>query len=80
MLVGARAEYEGLRIDPQFPRKFNRVKVLRQFRAALFEIEMQRDAKADEISVELDGNPLCGNLIPIQCPGSRHEIKASIPG
>jgi len=75
MLIGARAEYDGLRVDPQLPEKWNRVKAVRRFRDTVFEIEIRKDTNADGMHVELDGKRLRDNLIPVQRPGSRHEVR-----
>lgn len=77
-LLGVRAEPGGLRLDPQLPRAWRRARVWRCFRDAEFEIVIRRDRRARKPRVVLDGQPLDGNLVPLQPAGSRHRVTVTI--
>jgi cellobionic acid phosphorylase len=78
-LAGARGERGGLRIDPQLPSTWKRMKLTRHFRGATFDIAMRRKSGLGEVEVHLDGEKLASNLIPPQRKGSRHEVKVMLP-
>ena len=78
-LLGVRGEFDGLRIDPQLPRKWDKVEVWRKFRGAEFNIAMRKTRGVRKIEVILDGKPLPGNLIPIQKPGGVHTVEVRLP-
>jgi len=78
MLMGVRAELDGLRIDPQLPRKWGKAQVTRKWRGATFEIEITNTGRRSKPDVRLDGEKLGDNLIPVQRKGSTHTILARI--
>ncbi|MDD5200863.1 MAG: hypothetical protein PHC88_13790 [Terrimicrobiaceae bacterium] len=78
-LLGVRAEFDGLRIDPQLPKKWNGAVVWRQFRGAQFHINIQRRPAIRHVQVILDGRLLPDNLIPIQKVGSEHSVQVLVP-
>lgn len=60
-LIGVRAEYDGLKIDPNIPAEWDCVEVTREFRGAVYKIFIKRTGRK---SVVADGNVLDANLIP----------------
>jgi cellobionic acid phosphorylase len=79
MLLGARAELDGLRLDPQLPSAWPGAKLTRRWRGAEFEIAIEREKGIKEPRVFLDGNRLMENLVPIQGAGSRHQVRVLVP-
>lgn len=79
-LLGLRAELDGLRIDPQLPTAWSGAHATRRFRGAEFVVEITRDPAARTLSVNLDGKPMNGNLVPPQKRGSRHTLTVTVPG
>ncbi len=78
-LLGVRAEWEGLRIDPQLPAGWKHARVQRTFRGARYDITIVRAARADRVQVQLNGAELPDNLIPVQKSGSRNEVRVTVP-
>jgi cellobionic acid phosphorylase len=79
MLMGIRAEFGGLRIDPQLPKAWKSAKAWRRFRGADFDIDIRRSAKARRTEIKLDGVTIHGDLIPVEAFGSRHTVEVTIP-
>ncbi len=75
-ILGARAEYGGLRIDPNLPEGWKQAKLTRPFRGDTFAITIESDGKpgAAVQSITLDGEPIEGTLITPLGDGQRHEV------
>lgn len=72
-ILGVRASYEGLVIDPCLPSAWKGARVTRVFREAVYEIEMQ---KGEMPSMTVDGEKVEGNLIPYEQFGKGvHRVK-----
>ncbi len=78
-LMGVRSEVNGIRVDPQLPKDWPSVKVIRRWRGATFTIDMVRDASVSAIEVTLDGSPLADRLIPVPEEGSEHQVHVRLP-
>ena len=76
-ILGIRATYEGLLIDPCIPREWPGYKARRVFRKAAYNIEVvnSRDGSGDIRCVELDGKKQKSNLIPDLSDNKTHEVK-----
>jgi len=69
-ILGIRAEYEGLRIDPVIPAKWKGFTVTRRFRGNTYQIEV-RNPKGNQRGVRrllVDGEQLASNILPICAP------------
>jgi len=66
-ILGVRAEYNGLRIDPCIPKGWNGFKVTRRFRGSTFQIEVHNNNHVSKgiKKVTLDGKLVVGNLIQV---------------
>lgn len=79
MLLGVRAELDGLRLDPRLPSRWKRARVWRRWRDADFDIAIARRRGVKSVTVWLDGERLRDNLIPVQPAGSKHEVRVDLP-
>lgn len=79
-VYGARADFNGLKIDPCFPQAFNNAKMIRNFRGASYDIEFKRikDKHHQKIQIEADGKVITSGLLPIYAEGTSHSIKCLI--
>ena len=77
-LLGARRDYEGLRIDPCLPKHWKRCRIIRPFRGATYDIEIlnPRGLEKGIVSLEVDGRPIEGNLIRPHQDGKIHKVRA----
>jgi len=79
-ILGARAEYGGLRIDPHLPQGFTPCSLQRPFRGATYEITFE-GASGDGsrvAAIEVDGRLLEGTLLPLPRPGQRISVKVTL--
>jgi len=79
-LLGARRDYEGLRIDPCLPRHRGRCRIIRPFRGAVYNIEILNPHRLERgvVSLEVDGRPITGNLITPHQDGKTHRVRAML--
>jgi cellobiose phosphorylase len=77
-LVGVKRDYEGLRIEPCIPSKWDKVKIRRPFRGAVYEVEISNPKHVESgiKSLTLEGKPIEGNLIKPQKPRKKpYKVK-----
>jgi cellobiose phosphorylase len=83
-ILGIRAEFDGLRIDPVLPAGWPGFTATRRFRGATYEISVRNPARISGRVGELtvDGTPVRGTLMPPAPPGAvvRVEAVVAIPG
>ena len=70
-LIGVRADFDGLLIDPRLPDGWDNVKITRAFRNAVYSIEIKR---GNEKAVVVDGKAIDKNVIPVFDDGKKHEV------
>lgn len=76
-LLGARRDYDGLRIDPCIPKRWKKAKIKRPFRGAIYDITIH-NPKGKEKGVKqvwVDGEPIDGDLIYPHSDGKTHHVK-----
>ena len=79
-ILGIQPTYDGLRIDPCTPAVWDGFRVRREFRGAVYEIEVHNP---DHVSkgvrrVTVDGQQIKGNLVPILAGGQTHRVEVVI--
>jgi cellobiose phosphorylase len=76
-MMGVRPDYNGLTIDPCLPSKWRRCSIVRPFRGALYEINIENpegvQRGVEEITV--DGKKIDGNTIAPFSDGKLHIVK-----
>lgn len=78
-LFGLRSEADGLRIDPQLPPGWQKVRVLRRWRGSTFDVTIERQAGVSSMRTVMDGTELSDHLVPPQVSGSRHTVTVTLP-
>ncbi len=73
-IIGVRAEFDGLLIEPQFPECWDHVEVKRTFRGAVYNIKIDRTG---EKSIVADGVSYADKLPAFQ-DGKEHEVYVTI--
>jgi len=76
-ILGARRNFDGLRIDPCIPKKWKKCAIRRPFRGDIYDIEIE-NPKGKEFgvkSVVVDGEEIDGNLIIPFGDGKTHKVK-----
>ena len=64
-LLGIRPTFEGLQIAPVVPESWDRFQVSRHFRGVTYEINVQRIGPGNETHLEVNGETLAGNIVPL---------------
>ncbi len=65
-LIGIQADYDGLRVNPNFPKEWQIIRLQRFFRGRTFHIEIEtvRSAREEKCTIFVDGSEIPGDLIP----------------
>jgi cellobiose phosphorylase len=76
-ILGIRPIYEGLQVNPCIPAKWDSFKVTREFRKAIYQIEVKNpDHVCKGIkSVKVDGKEIAGNVVPVFGDGRMHQVE-----
>jgi len=79
-IFGARADYDGLRIDPCLPRDWTEARIERTFRGSVYNIRItkRKGICRGTTRVRLDGRVLPGNLIPPDAKPGSHTVEVCI--
>jgi cellobiose phosphorylase len=68
-ILGIRPTYQGLKIAPVIPDDWQGFEVTRVFRDTLYKINVTRQGPGNNILLLIDGNPIDGDIIPINTKG-----------
>jgi cellobiose phosphorylase len=76
-VLGARRDFDGLRVDPCIPSHWKKCSIKRPFRNATYEIDIE-NPKGKEHGVKevyVDGRKISGNLIEPHGDGKTHKVR-----
>jgi cellobiose phosphorylase len=83
-VLGVRATWAGLLIDPCMPADWASARMTRPYRGCTYEITIERTPSLPEgggLLVTMDGEPLEGGIIaPPKSQGARHAVHVRFPG
>ena len=65
-ILGIRPTYDGLQVAPVVPQDWTSFEATRIFRGVTYHISVQRQGEGNEVSLKVDGQPVDGNIIPLQ--------------
>jgi cellobiose phosphorylase len=79
-ILGACADYDGLRIDPCLPRAMTRARIERHFRGSTYDIRITKPNGIcrGKVTLRVDGKRMSGNLIKPDTQPGRHIVEAVI--
>jgi cellobiose phosphorylase len=79
-ILGARATFKGLLVDPCLPAAWKHCAIKRPFRDALYEIEIENPNGVTHgvKEVLLDGKPIAGQLLPLPESGMTYQVKVTM--
>lgn len=78
-ILGIRPAYDGLLIAPVVPKGWGSFRVMRKFRGVLYNIFVERTGSGNEVSLEVDGASIAGNLVPLPPSGTKTiGVKAKV--
>ncbi len=64
-ILGIRPTYDGLQVSPVVPGIWSRFEALREFRGVRYSIKVERSGSGNQVRLEVDGNVIEGNVIPL---------------
>jgi cellobiose phosphorylase len=76
-ILGIQPTYDGLQIAPVIPSAWDGFEAVRNYRGVRYEIKVERLGPGDRVQLEVDGNPIEGNIIPILPDGTK-EVQVRI--
>ncbi|HMA63763.1 MAG TPA: hypothetical protein VKO63_01150, partial [Chitinispirillaceae bacterium] len=76
-ILGVRADYNGLIVDPCIPAEWNEFSVKRVFRSTTFNIAIKNPSHVCKgiKSMTVDGVAVNGNIIPVITDGKAHDVE-----
>jgi cellobiose phosphorylase len=76
-ILGIKPTYEGLQINPCIPRQWDGFKVTREYRGAVYQIEVKNpDHVCKGVkSVKVDGLKIKGQVVPVFGDGKTHRVE-----
>jgi len=78
-ILGVQPTFAGLRITPVIPESWKGFSIQRTFRGSIYNITAVRVGKGNRVALEVNGNPLEGNVIPLpDAPDPAIEVRVMI--
>jgi cellobionic acid phosphorylase len=77
-LCGLRGVRRGLKVEPKMPSSWDGMKVRREFRGAVFDVQVKR-GDADGVRIMVDGEKLDGNVIEGVEKGRTYRVQVELP-
>ena len=76
-ILGVRADYNSLTVDPCIPTTWEGFEVSRKFRGATYEISVKNPSKVSKgvKQVTIDGKAIEGTVIPVQAAGKTYKVE-----
>lgn len=77
-ILGVKADFDGLRVEPCFPAAWEEAQVTRRFRGTDYHITIRNPEhkEAAPARLLLDGSPIEGTLLPDLRDGKTHQVEA----
>ena len=64
-LLGIRPTYDGLQVAPVIPSHWPGFRATRTFRSVIYHITVEREGRGNTVSLEVDGRPVAGVVVPL---------------
>ncbi len=64
-ILGIQPTLDGLQVKPVIPSDWNGFEAVRNFRGVRYEISVKREGKGNQVTLEVDGQPMGGTVIPL---------------
>jgi len=78
-ILGIRPTFDGLQVAPVIPTTWQGFEAERTFRGVHYQIEVKRQGPGNQVSLEVDGKPVPGSVIPLPAEGVKQvQVKANI--
>jgi len=77
-ILGIRPEHAGLRIAPVLPSGWSGFSARRVFRGVRYRVQVERGGPGTRIALEVDGQPLAGDIVPWQKSSEEVQVRAIV--
>jgi cellobiose phosphorylase len=78
-ILGIQPTLDGLQVKPVIPSAWEGFEAVREFRGVRYEISVKREGTGNQVSLEVDGKPIPGTIIPLPDTAVKQvKIKAVI--
>jgi cellobiose phosphorylase len=77
-VLGVKATFAGLQVDAGLPDNWDRFRLQRRFRGAVYDIEVRRAAAGEGPGCRVDGQPYEGATLPLAAPGTTQSVELLI--
>jgi cellobiose phosphorylase len=78
-ILGIRPSYEGLEIAPVIPAEWDGFTATRLFRGASYHISVERAGAGNVLTLEVDGHPIDGTVVPLPKAGVKEvQVKVTL--
>lgn len=78
-ILGIRPTLSGLQIDPVLPSAWSGFEARRRFRGVVYHISVRRTGPGRTLSLEVDGRPVSGNVVPLPPAGTKEvSVRATL--
>ena len=64
-ILGIRPTLNGLQIAPVVPTTWQEFRATRQYRGVIYNIHVKREGAGNEVTINMDGTPIEGNILPL---------------
>ena len=64
-ILGIQPTLDGLQVKPVIPSEWNGFEAVRDFRGVRYEISVKREGKGNQVTLEVNGQPIEGTVIPL---------------
>jgi len=76
-ILGIRPTYDGLRVAPVIPSAWTGFEAERVYRGVRYFLKVERKGLGNEIQLEVEGQPVAGNVIPLPAEGTK-EVHVTV--
>ncbi len=76
-ILGIRPTFRGLQIAPAIPASWPGFRARRVFRGVTYHIQVERQGPGNTVSLEVDGRPVEGDIVPLP-PQGQHEVHVRV--
>jgi cellobiose phosphorylase len=77
-ILGIQPALDGLQLKPVIPLEWSGFEAVRNFRGVRYEISVKREGKGNQVTLEVDGQPIEGSLIPLSEETKTVKVKAVV--
>jgi cellobiose phosphorylase len=79
-ILGIRPDYDGLRIAPVIPERWQGFGAVRRYRGVTYNITVRRQGPGNKVTLTQDGRPVAGNVLPHPGSGQTESTVEAILG